>query len=71
MTQSIMQHHNNEMKTLQEATEVSISIYNEIDEYNMPEDNRIKHKALGQVLRSLVEILENERARLDNTQSAA
>ena len=50
-------------KKLQEATEVSLAIYNEIEGHKMPEENRIKHKALGQVLRSLVEILEHEQSK--------
>ena len=45
-------------KTILEATEVSLSIYNQIDSYQLPEETRVKHKALGQVLRSLVEILD-------------
>ena len=57
------------MNKIQEATQVSLSIYNEIDSYKMPEENRVKHKALGQVLRSLLEILENER--LTDSQPAA
>lgn len=67
MNQLNKQH--NEMNKIQEATQVSLSIYNEIDSYQMPEENRVKHKALGQVLRSLVEILENER--LTDSQPAA
>ena len=51
--------HSNVMnKTILEATEVSLSIYNQIDSYQLPEETRVKHKALGQVLRSLVEILD-------------
>lgn len=51
----------NEMnKALQEAVEVSINLYNEVDPYKLPSDDKIKHQALGQCLRSLVELLENE-----------
>ena len=61
----------NEMNKILEATKVSINLFNEIDAHKMPEENRIKHKALGQVLRSLQEkvVLENER--ITGSQSAA
>ena len=51
----------NEMTKIKEAAEVSLSIYNSIDSYRLPEVNRVAHKSLGQVLRSLVELLDNER----------
>ena len=63
MTDNYNNAHNNMNKKLQEATEVSLAIYNEIEGHKMPEENRIKHKALGQVLRSLVEILEHEQSK--------
>ena len=58
------------MTKIKEAAEVSLSIYNTIDCYHMPELNRVAHKSLGQVLRSLVELLENEQSGSTNTQSA-
>ncbi len=53
----------NEMKQILEAAEVSINLFNEIEAHKMHEENRVKHNALGQVLRSLKEkvLLENER----------
>lgn len=60
----------NEMTKIQEATETSLNIFNEIDSLRIPEESRVKIKALGQVLRSMKVILENERNKLD-TQSAA
>ena len=60
----------NEMTKIKEAAEVSLSIYNTIDCYHMPELNRVAHKSLGQVLRSLVELLENERNKSTDTHTA-
>ena len=51
----------NEMTKIKEAAEESLSIYNSIDSYRLSEVNRVAHNSLGQVLRSLVALLENER----------
>ena len=61
MIDNITETRRNEMTKIKEAAEVSLSIYNTIDGYRIPEGNRVAHKSLGQVLRSLVELLENER----------
>jgi|DEB0MinimDraft_12_1074336.scaffolds.fasta_scaffold02675_9 hypothetical protein len=45
---------------LKDAAEVSLTILNEMDGYRLPQDMRVKHKALDQCLRSMIEILENE-----------
>ena len=65
-----LNYQHNEMTKIQEATETSLNIFNEIDSLRIPEESRVKIKALGQVLRSMKVILENERNKLD-TQSAA
>ena len=70
MIDNITETRRNEMTNIKEAAEVSLSIYNTIDGYRIPEGNRVAHKSLGQVLRSLVELLENERPESTNTQSA-
>ena len=70
MTDNITETHRNEMTKIKEAAEVSLSIYNTIDGYRIPEGNRVAHKSLGQVLRSLVELLENEQSGSTHTQSA-
>ena len=61
MTKNNNDTNRNEMTKINEAAEVSLSIYNTIDSYKMPEGNRVAYKSLGQVLRSLVELLDNER----------
>ena len=51
----------NEMnKVIREAIEVSLSLYDTVDSYKLPSDSRVKHIALGQCLRSMVELLEND-----------
>jgi|TARA_B110001452_G_C15175353_1_gene408423 hypothetical protein len=70
MTQNNNKINRSEMTKIKEAAEVSLSIYNSIDSYKLPEGNRVAHKSLGQVLRSLVELLENERNKPTDTQSA-
>ena len=47
-------------QVIKEAIEVSLSLYNKVDSYKLPSDTKVKHIALGQCLRSLVELLENE-----------
>ena len=47
-------------KVIREAIEVSLSLYDTVDSYKLPSDSRVKHIALGQCLRSMVELLEND-----------
>lgn len=47
-------------QVIKEAVEVSLSLYDKVDSYKLPSDAQVKHVALGQCLRSLVELLENE-----------
>ena len=70
MTQNNNKINRSEMTKIKEAAEVSLSIYNSIDSYKLPEGNRVAHKSLGQVLRSLVELLENERNKSTDTHTA-
>jgi hypothetical protein len=58
------------MNKLEDATKTTLSIHNSIDTRGIPKEIRIKHNAVGQCLRSLIEILENERNRPTDTQSA-
>jgi len=67
MTKNNNDTNRNEMTKINEAAEVSLSIYNTIDSYKMPEGNRVAYKSLGQVLRSLVELLDNERNKSTDT----
>ena len=71
MINNITETRRNEMTKIKEAAEVSLSIYNTIDGYRIPEGNRVAHKSLGQVLRSLVALLEDEPTGPTDTQSAA
>jgi len=48
------------MNSLQDATKTTLSIHEAIDTRRLPEEVRIKHNAVSQCLRSLVEILDNE-----------
>jgi hypothetical protein len=70
MTKNNNDTNRNEMTKINEAAEVSLSIYNTIDSYKMPEGNRVAYKSLGQVLRSLVELLDNERNKSTDTHTA-
>jgi hypothetical protein len=70
MTNNSQQNHN-EMTKIKEAAEVSLSLYNQIDGYKLKEGNRITNQSLGQVLRSLVALLEDEPTGPTDTQSAA
>jgi hypothetical protein len=58
------------MTKLKEAAQVSINLHNEIDSYKLPQDIRIKHNAIGQLLRSLLTALEDERVRPDDISTA-
>jgi hypothetical protein len=55
-------------KAIKEAVEVSVNLYENVDAYKLSSGDKIKHLALGQCLRSMVELLENE---LRNNQSPA
>jgi hypothetical protein len=70
MTKNNNDTNRNEMTKINEAAEVSLSIYNTIDSYKMPEGNSVAYKSLGQVLRSLVELLDNERNKSTDTHTA-
>lgn len=70
MTKNNNDTNRNEMTKINEAAEVSLSIYDTIDSYKMPEGNRVAYKSLGQVLRSLVELLDNERNKSTDTHTA-
>ena len=54
------------MTKFKEAAQESINLHNEIDSYKLPQEIRIKHNALGQLLRSLLTALEDERVRPDD-----
>jgi len=70
MTQINNKINRNEMTKTNEAAEVSLSIYNTIDVYKLKGADRVAYKSLGQVLRSLVELLENERNKSTDTHTA-
>lgn len=59
------------MTKIKEAAEVSLNIHNEIDPLKLPKEIRIKHNALGQLLRSLLSTVENESRRIGTTGSSA
>ena len=59
------------MTKIIEAAEVSLNIHNEIDVLKLPKEIRIKHNALGQLLRSLLSTVENESRRIGTTGSSA
>lgn len=48
------------MNNLKDATITTLSIHDAIDTRRLPEEVRIKHNAVAQGLRSLIEILDNE-----------
>lgn len=48
------------MNNLKDATITTLSIHDAIDTRRLPEEIRIKHNAVAQGLRSLIEILDNE-----------
>ena len=58
------------MTKFKEAAQVSINLHNEIDSFELPQDIRIKHNAIGQLLRSLLTALEDERLRSDDIPTA-
>ena len=57
----------NIMNTLKDATNTTLSIHNQIDTRRLPEEVRVKHNAVGQCLRSLIEILDNEQRAYEST----
>lgn len=54
-------------KVIQEAVQVSLSLYDQVDCYKLETDAKVKYLALGQCLRSIVDILENEPRNTDPT----
>lgn len=59
------------MTKIKEAAEVSLNVYNEIDSVRLPKEIRIKHNALGQLLRALLSTVENESRRIETTGPSA
>lgn len=47
-------------EVIKEAVEVGINLHKNVDAYKLPSESRLNHDALGQCLRSIVDILENE-----------
>ena len=48
-------------ENITDATDLTLSLYESIDPYKFSQDVRIKYHALGQCLRSLKEMLQDER----------
>ena len=46
--------------TLKEAALTTIKIHDDVDTYKLPADTKIKIEALGQCLRSMLQILNDE-----------
>jgi len=46
---------------ISEATEITLNLYDSIDSYKFTPEVQVKYKALGQCLRSIMEILQDER----------
>ena len=55
-------------QTIKEAASVSISLHKQIDPYKLPADTKIKLEALGQCLRSLINILDDDKHQNTTTQ---
>jgi hypothetical protein len=53
-------------ETIKEATELTINLHKDIDPRELPRDIVIKHNAIGQCLRSILEMLENDIERNKN-----
>ena len=47
-------------ETIKEATELTINLHESIDNRKLPKDIDIKHNAIGQCLRSILEMLDND-----------
>jgi len=63
--------HNNYYKThmnekMKEATELTINLHQGMDTRGIPKSILIKHNAIGQCLRSMLDILENDNERNKN-----
>jgi hypothetical protein len=58
------------LNTIQEATEVSLNAYNNIELKNIGENNRDQFRFLGQCLEVLTEQLQEENDRLRRTQES-
>jgi hypothetical protein len=55
------------LKTIHEATEVSLNAYNEISSREIPSEAKDRFKFLGQCLNALTEQLQQENDRLSRT----
>ena len=53
-------------ETIKEATELTINLHEGIDTRELPRYLVIKHSAIGQCLRSILEMLENDIERNKN-----
>ena len=51
---------------IKEATELTINLHNDMDTRGIPKSLLIKHNAIGQCLRAILEILENDNERNKN-----
>ncbi len=51
---------------IKEATELTINLYNDMDTRGIPKSILIKHNAIGQCLRAMLDILENDNERNKN-----
>jgi hypothetical protein len=45
---------------IKEATELAINLHNDMDTRGIPKSILIKHKAIGQCLRAMLDILEDD-----------
>lgn len=55
------------IEDIKEAVTVSLNLYNQVDSYRLETDSKVKHLALGQCLRSIIEILEDDRGSNQST----
>lgn len=55
------------LKTIHEATEVSLNAYNEISQREIPSEAKDRFRFLGQCLNALTEQLQQENDRLSRT----
>lgn len=51
---------------IKEATELTINLHNDMDTRGIPKSILIKHNAIGQCLRTMLDILENDNERNKN-----
>lgn len=54
-------------EVIKQAAMVSLNLHESINGYKFPADIRVKYLALGQCLRSLIDILEDEHKRDQDT----